>query len=230
MKTKKWLLALIAVAVLAVAAYLVYLIIIDLLPLVREIIADRSDEQKAVDYLRAYGLRGIPILVALTALLAMTGIVSADPVHILAGLCYGVLIGSLVAIVGTFIGNAAVFLLFRQSRKLFGGLVKPKERKVFSLKKLEKMKHPEIVAILVYLVPGVPNLVVPYAFSKLKISFWRYMACITLASLPGIIALTFTGNLLAHGNWEVVLVIVAALLIVAGILFANRKKIMKTVE
>jgi len=227
MKNKKWILTSIIVAVAAAVAFLLFVMVRDLWPLVQEILKNQNDEQKSVDYIKAYGARGIPILIGIEALLAATNLFSGDPIHILAGLCYGVFLGSIIVIVGIAIGNAAIFLLFRQFRKLFSPLARPKKRHLIDVKKLEKMKHPEIIAGIAYIVPGLPDLVVPYVFSKIKISFWRYMLVITIASIPGVVLMTLTGSMLAYGNWEFVIGLVIVMVLATIIVFLNRKRIMK---
>jgi uncharacterized membrane protein YdjX (TVP38/TMEM64 family) len=199
----------------------------DLWPLMQELIQNQNDEQKSVDYIKAFGAKGVPILIIIEALLAAISVISANPIHILAGLAYGVVLGSIIAVVGVAIGNVILFLLFRQFRKLFSPLIKPKKEHFLSIDKLNEMKHPEIIAGIAFALPGLPDLIIPYVFSKTKVPLWRYILSITLASIPGIVLLTYTGNLLAQGNWKVVIALVIAMVFLVVIVVANRKRIMK---
>jgi uncharacterized membrane protein YdjX (TVP38/TMEM64 family) len=230
MKNKKWLVISIVSAVVVVIAVLLYILVRDLWPLIQELIANQNDEQKSVEYIKAFGVKGVPILIIIEALMATISVISANPIHILAGLAYGVVLGSIIAVVGVAIGSAVLFLLFRQFRKLSSSFFKPKKEHFLSIDKLNKMKHPEIIAAIAFAMPGFPDLIVPYVFSKTKISFWRYMLSITLASIPGIVLLAYTGNLLAQGNWEIVIALVVFMALLVIIVFANRKRIMKALS
>ncbi|MCL2038002.1 VTT domain-containing protein [Candidatus Saccharibacteria bacterium] len=230
MKRKKWVIITIVALAITVVIFLLFIMVRDLWPLIQELIKNQNDEQKSVDYIQSFGLKGIPILITIEALLAATSLVSANPIHILVGLTYGVFWGSIIAIVGVAIGNAILFLAFRQFRKWLSPFIKSKNKRFLSVEKIEKMKYPEIIAAIAFAIPGFPDLIVPYVFSKIKISFWRYMLSITLAGIPGIILLTWAGNLLARGNWEIVAALVVLMVALVIVVFANRKRILRMFE
>ena len=230
MKNKRPLLISLIIIGTIVAGYLIYLLVRDLWPLVDEIIKNAGDEQQTVNYVKAYGARGVPILLGIEIILGMINLIPAAPVHILAGLCYGVLWGSLIAVSGIAIGNALIFLIYRRLHRSLGFKVKSEEKRFLSVRKLDKMKHPEIIAMIIYALPILPNLIAPYIFARTKISFWRYIASITLAGLPWILALTWTGKALASGDWSTVVLLALILLIILAALIVNRKRIIETLS
>ncbi|MDR0591350.1 MAG: VTT domain-containing protein [Candidatus Nomurabacteria bacterium] len=208
-----------------IAALLVYTLVVDLYPLAHEMIVNHSNENKTVGYMESYGVKGVPILIALEALLAMLTVVPADPVHMLSGLCYGLVLGSLICVVGQAIGNSLIFILFRRFHHAMRSLVSKNNKSLPSANKLDKMRHPETIAFLAYLVPGIPNIIVPYLFAKTNIAFWRYLASVTLAQVPGIILCVVAGGSLANGNWGVAVAALVAILALAGAAFVFKGKI-----
>ena len=226
-KHKNWLILLgitLFVVGLVIAMYLSVRLIID------DVITNAGNERQLVDMIRANGLRSIPIVLSLEILLAMFTVISANPVHILSGLVYGIAWGSLVSLLGMAIGNFLLFVLFKQFNRTFSHLIKPKKTKFLSLGDVRQMKHPEYLAFLIYLMPGIPNLIVPYMMARTKISFRRYMISVTLATIPAILLCNLIGHSLADGNYVMAttVTIVAVILIAAA--WFNRKKIMKLIR
>ena len=220
--------------VVAIVVILVVLLLIamicDLWPLFTELARNWNNEQKSVDYLKVYGAKGVPILLAIEILLAAITIIPADPIHILVGLCYGTFLGSVIAVLGIGLGSALMFLCFRQFHKFFGGIIKPNKNSWFNVEKIEKMKYPELIIVLAYVMPGLPNLIIPYIFSKTKMSFWRYIICIMLSSIPGVVLLTFSGQMLAEGNVLATVISLALLIVAILVLFFNKNKMMNKVK
>jgi uncharacterized membrane protein YdjX (TVP38/TMEM64 family) len=224
---KKLLTTLLVVLGFLVAAFLIFLMIRDLWPLMHELITNRDDEQRSVEYVKAYGARGVPILIGIEIILAMIGIIPAAPVHILAGLCYGIWLGSLIAMTGIIVGNSATFFLFRQFHKYFHVSVGKGEKRFFSVEKINKMKHPEIMIIVACMIPIFPSFATAYTFAKTKIPFWRYIATIAVASFPSVLIFSLTGKTIARGDWDTLLYLLIAIVLVVAIVFFSRKWLMK---
>ena len=198
--------------------------------IIHDVITNSGNERQLVDMIRANGPRGIPIILSLEILLAMFTVISANPVHILSGLVYGIFWGSLISILGLAIGNFLLFVLFKQFNRTFSHLIKPKKTKFLSLNNVHKMKHPEYLAFLIYLMPGIPNLVVPYMMARTKITFRRYMISVTLATLPAVLLCNLIGHSLADGNWVMAIMVTAVAVIIVAVALFNRKKIMKLIR
>lgn len=63
---------LLSILLLAVMLFLVVVLCIKLVPLLENVIKNAGDESKMVTYIEAYGARGVPELIALTALQVIT--------------------------------------------------------------------------------------------------------------------------------------------------------------
>ncbi len=209
---------LILLLIIFVMVLLVFITYFDVRSIIRDVLTGHGNPDELADYIRAYGTRGLPIIVSLEILLAMLTVISAYPVHIVSGLCYGVFLGSLLSLVGLTMGNFLLFILFRQFNRLRTPLEKTKNARLLLSGRIVGAKHPEYIAFLFYLVPIVPNIFVPYLLAKTDVSTGRYMASITLASLPSILLCNLVGHNLSAGNYAtaiIIAVIVIALLVLA---------------
>ena len=212
--------------VTAIAVGFIVAMVIQLLPLIKGIIANIGNESNMVEHINAYGLKGIPILIGLQALQIIIAFVPAAAVQILTGLCYGAYWGTLINVTGCVLGNTFVFVTVRQMQNMFGLLIKRdvKHKSFLSKEQLAKIKRPEIIVFLFFLIPGIPNGIVPYVFAETRISLLRYIAAVIAGSIPGAFMCTFLGDRLSRGNFTtatIIAVFVVAILL-AVLLFRNK--------
>jgi len=191
--------------------------IIDLIPLFREVFINVADESRTINYIEAYGIRGIPILMLLSFLQVVIFFIPAAPIQILSGLCYKVLIGTIIFIIGATIGNLVVFLI---AKKLGDKYRLPK------IKYLDpnKITKPELVVLILYLIPIIPNGLLPFVFAKTKITTVRYISLVALALIPSTLIASGLGHSISQGNYFTAIIIGIIMLLILGIalLFKNK--------
>jgi len=231
----------IATAIVALAI----IMIIDLLPLVENVIQDAGNETAMVSYIDSYGAKGIPILMGMQALQVIVAFIPSAAIQVLTGLCYGAYWGTLINLGGLILGNIIVFVAVRQMKGLFVPLFhkighssehkSPGEerkhkklisKKLISKEQIEKIKRPELVAFFFFLIPGVPNGIVPYVFAETKISLKKYIAAVAIGSIPSTFICTFLGDSVSNGNYTSAIIIacVVAVMVLGVIIF--RKKLL----
>lgn len=210
------------------------LICIDLIPLVKQVIENIHDETKTIQYVKAYGTRAVPILIALQMLQVVVPFIPAAPIQVLAGLCYGVFWGTVISVTGYVLGNMLVFFMLRQFRKTFETFFKPqkkqKKHKSFSLETIKNAKKPEYAAFLLYAIPGIPNGILPYIFADSKITYRQYLLSITLASIPSTLLCSWLGNSLANLNFDKVAILAGILAVLLILFFVFKNKIRAKVQ
>ena len=235
---KKHVIIQILVAVVIVA--LAVIMIIDLLPLVENVIQDAGDESSMVSYIDSYGAKGIPILMGMQALQAIVVFIPSAAIRILTGLCYGAYWGTLINLGGLILGNIIVFVAVRQMKGLFVPLFhkiehssasrssgkKRKHKKFISKEQLEKIKRPELVAFFFFLIPGIPNGIVPYVFAETKISLKKYIAVVALGSIPSTFLYTYLGDSVSNGNYTSAIIIACVVVVILLTVIIFRKKLM----
>lgn len=219
-----------SVVLLTLFIVLISGLVIDLYPLLKRVISDSGNEEEIVSYIRTFGSKGVVSLVGLQALQSILVFVPSAIIQILAGLCYGILWGSSISLLGFALGNTIIFLGIRQFRKtfelFFTSRVRPPKAKehFFDLIKIKTMKRPELLVFFGYLIPAVPSGVLPYVFAQSKISFTKYLISMTLASIPSILIWTWLGDSVLKKNYRLIVILVIALLFIflMSLLFKKR--------
>lgn len=229
MKNKKEIL--LSATLLAIFIAIIMSLFIDLYPLLKQVMTDSGNEQKLVSAIRSYGSKGVFSIIGLQALQAILVFVPSAMVQILAGLTYGVLWGSIMSLVGFALGNTVIFLGVKQFRKtvelFFPTRLKESKKKHgwLDFAKIKTMKRPEIFVFFSYLVPGVPNGLLPYVFAQSTISLPKFIGSLTLASVPSTIMWTWLGDSVLKKNYTLIAIIVALFVLIFLISLIFKKQI-----
>lgn len=216
---------------IAVSLVLVAVLTVQLFPLIREVVTNADDESNIVSYVDAYGVRGVPILIGLSAIQVIIPVIPAPAVGVLAGLCYGIIWGPLIFLGGCVLGNLFVFVSVRQ----LGGLITPhirhkktKHKKLLSKERLKKIKRPEIVAFFCFLIPGLSSML-PYLFAGTKISLVKYLLAAFVGNIPSAMFYVFLGDRMSQGNYTTAILVAAVAVVAILALLPFRKKIMNKI-
>ena len=213
---------------------LTVLMVIDLLPLLRQVAANRGDKSAIAQYISSYGFKGVPILMGLQALQIMVAVVPSAAIQVLTGLCYGVWWGTLINLAGCVLGNVMVFVAVRQLRSIVAPMREKLRRRrdsdVFSLAKLKRLKRPELVAFAFFLIPGIPNGIMPYMFAETDITLPRYIAAVVAGSIPSTFLCTYLGERLSRGSYHMALIIAAIAAVVVAVVLMFKDKLVARIE
>lgn len=207
---------------------------IDLIPVFRKIIENEQNESVMVSYIESYGVKGVFIIIGLQAFQVFTAVLPAMPIQILAGLCYGVIYGSLISLIGYVLGH---MIIFTMARNLVNVLMPYYQTRKFKNRNkytnvgfVRKSKHPKLLAFLLYVIPGIPNGILPYIFSKSSISPWGFLLSIAFASIPGILISTVLGSRLSQGDFLTSVLLVLFSLIIIGLVVVFKDRINRKIE
>ena len=218
--------------VTAVMLGLIAIMVVDLLPLLRQVAANAGDESKIVKYIASYGFKGVPILIGLQALQVITAVIPSAAIQLLTGLCYGVWWGTLINLVGCVLGNLIIFVAMRQIKSLAAPFMEKLSAKKgpLSLEKLQKIKNPQILAFSFFLIPGIPNGIMPYIFSRTSITLTEYLLANVAGSLPSTFICTFCGDRISHGNYGLAIGIGAGAVVIAVVLVIFKDRLVDRIE
>jgi uncharacterized membrane protein YdjX (TVP38/TMEM64 family) len=235
----------ISLLALAVIAGLIVTLFVTLVPILVDIFTDQ-DGRDAIGIIHSHGVRGVPVLASLQALQVITTVVPALLIQIPAGLVYGTWAGLAICLAGSILGNMIMFVALRQFSTtvdhIFPKRKKRREEKASRPKKksklpffmnpesLNRMPHPELVAFYIYLIPGIPNGVLPHLFARTKVSFARYLVAVAAGNAPSTLVCTLVGDRLAHGDWRGAIIIIAIFVACIGAALLLRRKIITLIS
>lgn len=179
------------------------------------IVKDPESFRQRID---GHRFTGRLVFVLMTAVQVILAIIPGIPFEIAGGYCFGIFEGAILVSLGILIGSAVAFILTR----LFGLSI---VRLFYSEEKLQKAaflresKKANTVALVAFLLPGLPKDMMAYVLGITKMRFWFFLLISTLGRLPGILMSVICGAVFGTANLKVSLIFAAVTVGVVGLCF-----------
>ena len=149
------------------------------------------------------GPLGILVLFALQVAQIFLVIIPGEPIELLAGMCYGIIGGTVFLLASVFIITAIIeFVIGKYGRRfVYSIFKKEKIEKIENNKILKDPKKVEMIMIILFLIPGTPKDLLVYIGALLPIKPMKFILISTFARFPSIISSTIAGANLVNGNY-----------------------------
>lgn len=184
--------------------------------------ADQPESFRA--WVDEHGIWGRLIFTGMMALQIIVAAIPGEPLEIAAGYAFGVVEGTLLCMLGAFIGGTAVFLFVRYFGIKVVDIFIPRE-KITQLKFLNNKKKLTLLTTVIFLIPGTPKDILTYfaGLTPMKLTTW--MIITTFARFPSIITSTAGGNALGTKEYTAAALVFAVTVIASGVGLLIYKKI-----
>lgn len=150
------------------------------------------------------GLIGFLLLFLLDVAQIFLVILPGEPLEILAGMCYGVLGGSLFIFVTVFVTTTLIVYLVRRYGKkiLYNTFSKEKINKIEQSKFFKNEKKVILIISILFLIPGTPKDILVYIGGLLPVSPIKFILISTFMRFPSVISSTIAGAGITSGNFN----------------------------
>lgn len=162
------------------------------------------------------GFLGKLAFVGMMAFQIVVAIIPGEPLEIVAGYAFGAWQGCLLCLLGALLGGTAVFLFVRRWGVKVIEVFFPAE-KIRGLKVFQDPKKLNLIAFLLFLIPGTPKDVLTYAIglTPMKLSVWLLVT--SVARFPSVISSTLGGDALGERKYAVAIWVFAATLALSAL-------------
>lgn len=182
------------------------------------------DEPEAFKtWVSGYGMWSWLVCIGMMVLQIIIAIIPGGALEIGAGYAFGILEGSILCIIGSIIGCAIVFQFVR----IFG--VKLVEA-FFSLEKINSLgflkdeKKRDILAFVIFLIPGTPKDLLSYFMGLTNMKLSRWLLISTVARTPAIVVSVMGGDALGSEKYvmAIIVLVITALISIVGMIFYRK--------
>jgi uncharacterized membrane protein YdjX (TVP38/TMEM64 family) len=181
-------------------------------------------------YIRSAGRTGKIVLILLQILETLAIFLPALPVYICAGIMYGKLEGIVMCYITNLIINAGMFMFARMTKETIAAKVnKSKNMKRIDMLK-KKIKKPDLIVLIISLIPIVPNGMIPYISAQMDINILQYMRALAVGCLPAIVVIVVCGDVLLRVPWDKLILLLIFVGILVALFFVFKKRINKWIE
>lgn len=181
-----------------------------------------GDTEQFRAWVDAHGVWGKAAFVGMMVLQIIVAFIPGEPLEIAAGYAFGVLEGTLLCMLGAFIGGVLVFLLVKKfGVRLVSVFFSPE--KILQNRFLQDEKQRNLLAFFLFLIPGTPKDVLTYFVGLTDMSLSTWMFITTFARIPSIITSTIGGSAMGLENYQFAILVFAITLLISLVgLFAYR--------
>jgi uncharacterized membrane protein YdjX (TVP38/TMEM64 family) len=225
---KKRLISLLVAALVLIG---IMILVINLLPLLKTISDHISDDEVLASEIREYGFKGVAIMAGLQIIQIITIVFPSAAVQILAGLTYGILNGLVISLAGYVIADTLIFILVRRLGATFDfHLAKSKWRKRLDESILKNADSFGWIAFMMYLIPGIPNGILPYIFARSDLPLSRFLMLNIIALSPSILMCSIVGERIAKGDYTTAIIVTTMQVMLAVLGYVFRDRIMRYIK
>ena len=168
------------------------------------------------EWVDAHGICGNLAFLGMMFLQVVIAVIPGEPLEIGAGYPFGFWEGTLLCMLGIFLGSAVVFLLVRRFGTHLVEVFFDKE-KIRSLKFLQESKKRDLLIFFVMFIPGTPKDLLSYFAGLTDITLSRWLFISTIARLPSVITSTVGGNAVGEQNYLFAILIFAGTLAISAL-------------
>ena len=168
------------------------------------------------EWVDSHGLWGRVAFVGMMMFQVFVAIIPGEPLEIGAGYAFGVLEGTLLCVLATSLSGTLIFLIVKKFGMKFVTLF-VSEEKIHSLKFLQNTRRLDLIAFLLFFIPGTPKDVLTYivGLTPMRLSTWIFIT--TVARLPSVITSTVGGNALGSQEYLFAVIVFAATAEISGV-------------
>lgn len=168
------------------------------------------------DWLTEHTWSGRIVFIAMTVAQILLAFIPGEPLELAAGYAFGAVEGTILCIVGIVLGSALVYLLVKTlGMKIINVF--------FSTDKLRELpfwknrKRLELIAFILFLIPGTPKDLMTYAIGLTPMKLHRWLIITGTARLPSVLTSTLCADAVAAGEYTMAGIMLAVSLLMAAV-------------
>ncbi len=213
------------ISILALVAALIFIGAVTVIvgkPMLRFV----ADPEQFRGWVDAHGIWSRVVFVGMVVFQVLVALIPGEPLEIGGGYAFGAIEGTLLCVLGITIGGILIFLLVRKFGMKLVEVFFPAE-KIRSLKFLQNEKRLNLLAFIIFAIPGTPKDLLSYfvGLTPMKLSTWLLIT--SVARLPSIVSSTWGGSALNQEKYIQAVIVFGATLLISGIGYVAYQKYSK---
>ncbi len=187
-----------------------------------------ADPDKIKYAISKLGIRAYIVIAVLAMLQVLLTFIPAEPLHVVAGMSFGLWKGMLVCFVGILLGNALIFLL----NKLFGTKLKDyfATNVEFDFDAASTSNKLALIVIILYCLPAIPYGIICFFAASMGMRYSKYILITGVGSIPSLFLDVGLGHVTMSISWIISVSIFLVIVVLLIIMFKYKSKIFEKVN
>ncbi len=168
-----------------------------------------SDPKEFSGWIRSHGMWGYLVYIGITILQIIITVIPGGPLELAGGYAFGAFLGTLLFVIGAFIGSLISFGLVRKfGRDFVEAQFSKKQIKKLSF--LEDEQKLNFIFMILFIIPGCPKDLLCYVAGLTRMKLSAFCVIATLGRLPAVIGTAVGGQAIEAGNYTMAIIAFAA--------------------
>ncbi len=174
------------------------------------------------------GIRAYIVVGILAMLQVLFTFIPAEPLHVVAGMSFGIWNGILVCFAGILLGNTIIFLL----NKLFGAKLKDyfATNVDFDFDTARASSKIALIIILLYCLPAIPYGIICFFAASMGMKYPKYILITGIGSIPSLFLDVGLGHVAMASSWILSLGVFIVIIILLILMFRYKTQIFNKVN
>ncbi len=187
-----------------------------------------ADPDKIKYAISKLGIRAYIVIGILAMLQVLLTFIPAEPLHVVAGMSFGLWKGMLVCFIGILLGNTLIFLL----NKLFGTKLKDyfATNVEFDFDAASTSNKLALIVIILYCLPAIPYGIICFFAASMGMKYSKYILITGVGSIPSLFLDVGLGHVTMSISWIISVSIFLVIVILLIIMFKHKSKIFEKVN
>ena len=226
--TKKWKILAGAMFVLIFCALVVFLFSGENFDVLKEIFRKDATKEEVQASIEKLGIRSYIVVGVLAMLQVVFTFVPAEPLHVVAGISFGLLRGIAICLIGILVGNTIIFVL----NKIFGAKLKDffTENIEFDFEKAKKSKRIALIVIILYCLPAIPYGIICFFAASMNMKYSKYILITGIGSIPSLILDVGLGHVTMATSWIISIIVFVVILLLLVLMWKFKTQIFNKVN
>lgn len=194
----------------------------------KEIFNTNITKEELRESLSSLGIRGYICIAILSMLQVVLAFLPAEPVQVMGGLAFGLLKGGLACLVGVFLGNTIMYVLY----KFYGqNLTEYFETNAeFDFSVARRSKKIAFIIFILYFLPAIPYGLICLFTASLDIRYPKYIFLTTVGAIPSILIGVGLGHVAIASSWLISIAVFLVLVALLIVLYKKKSAVFKKIN
>ena len=224
---KKKLIAL-TIFIVIFVGLLVFLFYGDNFNVLKEIFNTNATKDQIQDSIGKLGIRAYIVVFILSMLQVVLTFVPAEPLHVVAGISFGLWKGMAVCLAGIMVGNTIVFILY----KLFGTKLTDyfATNVEFDFDAVKLSNKLALIVIILYCLPAIPYGIICFFAATMGMKYPKYILITGIGSIPSLVLDVGLGHITMSTSWAVSIAVFIVIIVLLILMYKYKTQIFKKVN
>lgn len=187
--------------------------------------SSKADIQEAIGKL---GIRAYIVVFIISMLQVILTFVPAEPLHVVAGISFGLWKGMAVCLAGILVGNTIIFVLY----KIFGKKLTDyfATNVDFDFESAKKSNKLALIVIILYCLPAIPYGIICFFAASMGIKYPKYILITGIGSIPSLVLDVGLGHITMATSWIISIIVFVVIIVLLILMYKFKSQIFAKVN